>query len=435
MSECPKCNKKYNIGDAMCRYCGFAFPFTTDILPEGKILQDKYEIKKLIHSGGMGYVYLAFDKKLQCQRVVKQIKESIKSPEHRKLLEEEALHMAQLNNPNIATIFDHFVTDSYYYLVAEFVSGKTLSQIYDESKNHLEESKVVGWASTICDAVSYMHEKGFVYRDISPDNVMINEEGLIKLVDFGSLLDLNGHGEQSDREGKFGYTPPEQWEGNPVPQSDVFAIGAMVFYLLTGYTPISEQYQNGGKPLPSDYKPGYVPIRQKNPTSSENLEAILIKALDLDINHRFASARKLKEALESYKRTLLIHRDSKSKPLKSNLNFKISEMSIDFGVIVPGIEFIKSIKVIQMGKGALEVAFYSKENWLKASPRSFKNILGVERYEKNVTISLDVAKLPHDFQGSGYFDIKTNAGGSSLEVKVDTTWFDAEDNFKPVKLN
>jgi signal peptidase I len=298
INECPNCQAEIKAGSQVCPQCGYAFPFATDMLDVGRVLQNRYELVKLIHSGGMGYIYLAQDKRLDRAVVVKQVRQPVKSDAHRKKLEEEALRMAQLSHPAVAMVFNHFVEDDFYFLVEEYIKGQTLSEIFEKSGRKLEESQVINWMVQVCEVIGYLHNKGMVHRDISPDNIMLTDEGHIKLIDFGTLHDLSMiAGKKAGKEGKFGFTPKEQWDGNPVPQSDVFAIGATTYYLLTGFLPVSEECRSGGKPQPSDYSPEFPPIRTKNEQVSLHLQETLRRALQIESSGRYASIGELKLVL------------------------------------------------------------------------------------------------------------------------------------------
>lgn len=299
--SCPNCGKGYQVGDEVCRYCGFVFPFSTAILAPGALLHGHYEIQEIIHTGGMGYVYLAKDKNLFDRLcIVKQVKEKIRSEDHLKKLEEEAEKMARLSHPNVATIFDHFVESGFYFLVVERIKGKTLSEIYKDRHGQLKEAEVVKWAIAICEVIIYIHNQGIIHRDITPDNIMLTEEGLIKFIDFGSLREFRyivSGGTAGI--GKYGYAPPEQWQGKPGQRSDIFSLGATIYNLLTGFLPLSRTYQTSGTPQREDLYPQYPPIRTKNIDISIQLEAVLQKALQLDINSRFTSALEMQQALKS----------------------------------------------------------------------------------------------------------------------------------------
>ena len=299
---CPNCSSPYQEGEEVCGNCRYVFP-SSAILPEGVVLRGRYEIQKLLHSGGMGYIYLAKDKNLFDRLcVLKQVRERIQSEEHRKKLEEEALRMSRLNHPNIAMIFDHFIESGFYFLVEERISGKTLSEVFRERQCHLNEDEVVSWAISICDVIAYIHHEGIIHRDISPDNIMLTDDGNIRFIDFGTLRELRyidaGH---TAGMGKYGYTPPEQWQGKSEPGSDIFALGATIYYLLTGFLPLSTSYRTGQSPQREDFYPQFPPIRTHNSQVSPNLEAVLERALQLDIHRRFASAIEMQRMLSSLK--------------------------------------------------------------------------------------------------------------------------------------
>ncbi len=306
---CPTCGKYCQAGDGVCVNCGFVFS-TSAVLSPGTILRRRYEIQQLIHTGGMGFVYLAKDKNLfdrSC--VVKQVRELIQSEEHRKKLEEEALRMAKLSHPSIAMIFDHFVERGYYFLVVERIYGKTLSEVFKDHQSQLGESDVVNWAASICDAITFIHKLGVIHRDISPDNIMLTEDGSIKFIDFGTLRELRYFASgQTAGMGKYGYTPPEQWQGKPEPRSDIFALGATLYYLMTGFLPLSRSYITSQTPQREDFYPQFPPIRDRNPDISSQFEGILEKALQLDINERYSSALEMRQALVSL-RDNLVKRD------------------------------------------------------------------------------------------------------------------------------
>ncbi len=288
---CPQCGGTYPEGKELCDNCRYIFS-SAPILPQGAIIRNKYEIQNLLHSGGMGYIYLVKDKNLFDRLcVLKQVRERVQSEDHLKKLEEEALRMSRLNHPGVTMIFDHFKESGFYFLVEEYISGKTLSEVFRERKGYLNEDEVVGWAISICDIISYIHREGIIHRDISPDNIMLNDDGNIRFIDFGTLRELRyinaGH---TAGMGKYGYTPPEQWQGKPEERSDIFALGATIYYLLTGFLPLSNSYISGQLPQKEDFYPRFPPIRTHNPRITTDLESVLEKALQLDVHSRFTTA-------------------------------------------------------------------------------------------------------------------------------------------------
>ena len=161
----------------------------------------------------------------------------------------------------------------------------------NQRQGQIKEEEVVVWAVSMCEVLVYLHNKGIIHRDISPDNVMLTDDGMIKFIDFGTLRELRqvAAGGTAGM-GKYGYAPPEQWHGKPLPQSDIFALGATVYNVLTGFLPLSQSLVSGQAPQQQDYAPEYPPIRQKSPNISLRLETVLQKALQIDLQRRYASA-------------------------------------------------------------------------------------------------------------------------------------------------
>jgi serine/threonine protein kinase len=406
MNNCPNCNNPYEIGDEVCRTCGFILPMTTAIIPTGKILQTRYEIQELVHSGGMGYVYLATDKRLYDRIcIVKQIKEPIKSEAHRKKLEEEALRMSKLNHPNVAMILDHFIDGGYYFLVVERIYGKTMSEVFKEHHSRLTENEVVGWAISICDVVSYLHKEGIVHRDISPDNIMLTNEGSIKFIDFGTLRELRYivPGGTAGM-GKYGYTPPEQWQGKPEFRSDIFALGATIYYLLTGFLPLSREYSTRQAPQKADFNPSFPPIRTKNPNVSPQLEFALQKALRLDVNERYSSVTEFGETLKNLRRM-----EVKNMPVLS-----LETRHFDFTNIKSGAVITKPIILENTGAGKLTGELTTTQPWLKISPSK----IAIEHGDWKGKLTVDTRRLQPGFYRRGEINIATNAGFAQVTIDL-----------------
>jgi hypothetical protein len=308
MSEqtCPNCGRIITDGESTCQYCGTSL--TTGIsnsgqlaLTPGTLLHSRYEIQELIHAGSVYFVYLSHDKNLFDRRcIIKQVRERLSSDVKRLKLDAEVQRMTQFNHPGITAVIDHFVDNGYYFLVEEFVSGKTLRAVYDERQGQFSESEVVIWAMSICDILSYIHQEGINHRYINPDNIMLTDNGAIKFKSFNPLYDIENYTPgKMEGSGKFGFTPPEQWQGKPEPRSDIFALGATIFYLLTGFLPLSKEYLNGQGPQTVDYYPQFPPVRSLNSSITTRLEEVLRKALQISVDNRFSSAAEFQQALLS----------------------------------------------------------------------------------------------------------------------------------------
>ena len=406
MSTCPNCGQSYTAGDEICKYCGYVFPFSTDVLEPGTILQARYKIEELTHSGGMGYVYPAKDIKLHDRLcIVKQVKEPVKSDDDLRKLEEEAIEMAKLNHPNVAMIFDHFVEGQFYFLVVEHISGQTLGEVFQQRNGQLKEDDVLDWAISMCDVVSYLHKEGIVHRDISPQNIMLTDDGIIKFIDFGTLRELRhiATGGTAGM-GKYGYTPPEQWLGKPEPRSDIFALGATIYYLLTGFLPLSKEYLAGQEPQKSEFNPDFPPIREKNHRVSPELETILREALQLDVNRRHSSAIELGQAFRSLKE------------VKARI-LSIDCEQLDFTKIAVGKQSAKKFTIMNVGTDKLIGKLTTTKPWLAVSPA----VLDLKPGEQEVSVTVNATSLAAGFSDTGNVNIVTNGGEASIDVIMSTT--------------
>ncbi len=265
-------------------------------LPQGTVLQNRYEIIRIIGVGGMGAVYLARDQRFAGATKLCAVKEMISStpdPRLRQIsitnFEREANILAGLSHPSIPKIFDYFSEGNRSYLVLEFIDGKDLEAVLQDSDDALPEERVLEWAAQICDVLSYLHSHEpdpIVFRDLKPSNVMLNKRNLIVLIDFG-IAKVFETGQKGTMIGTEGYSPPEQYRGVAGPQGDIYALGATLHHLLTNRDPRLEP------PFTFHERPP----RSVNPNVSEATEAVITKALEYDMEKRFASALEMKQAL------------------------------------------------------------------------------------------------------------------------------------------
>ncbi len=266
------------------------------LLSEGVQLQNRYKILGVIGIGGMGAVYKAQDLRFPGVLRLCAVKEMINTatdPQVRRMIvrnfEREASILATLSHPAIPQVYDYFTEGSRSYLVLEFISGKDLEARLAEVDGFFPEEQVIQWAIQICDVLSYLHNhkpRPIVFRDLKPSNIMLDDHGRIRLVDFG-IAKLFQSGEKGTMIGTEGYSPPEQYRGRAEPRGDIYALGATMHHLLSKQDPRLEP------PFSFHERP----IHQTNPTVSRQLVAIVDKALKYDVNERWGSAEELKRAL------------------------------------------------------------------------------------------------------------------------------------------
>ncbi len=267
-------------------------------LPQGFTLVNRYLVQEVIGVGGMGSVYRARD--LHFPNVVKlvAVKEMINSapdPAVRQTIiqnfEREANILVTLNHPSIPKIFDYFTYNERSYLVEEFVHGKDLEQVLNESEGFLTEDMVILWAIELCDVLQFLHThrpEPIIFRDMKPSNVMVNQQGHIILVDFG-IAKIFKTGQKGTMIGTEGYSPPEQYRGEATPMADIYALGATLHHLITRKDPRLEP----------PFSFGERSIRQINPSVSAEFDAIVQTALKYSPQERFTTALAMKEALLS----------------------------------------------------------------------------------------------------------------------------------------
>ena len=265
-------------------------------LQSGLILVNRYAIQEVIGVGGMGSVYRARD--LHFPNVVKlvAVKEMInqaRDPLVRQTIvqnfEREANILVTLNHPSIPRIYDYFTYEERSYLVEEFINGKDLEEVLNDSQGFFPEEQVVSWAVELCDVLQYLHDhkpEPIIFRDMKPSNVMANQNNHIILVDFG-IAKIFRAGQKGTMIGTEGYSPPEQYRGEASPQADIYALGATIHHLLTKVDPRLEP--------PFTFADR--PIRKINPSVSAELEAVVNTAVQYNPSDRFPNTIAMKEAL------------------------------------------------------------------------------------------------------------------------------------------
>jgi serine/threonine-protein kinase len=274
-------------------------------LTAGTLVGSRYEVVRKVGGGGMGAVYLAKDKNLGgVERALKEmIQTSLDEEQQAKAIDDfkrESTLLSTLEHPAIPTIYDFFFDDELkrFYLVMKYISGGDLaSRLNATREGRLDERTVTDWAIQICDVLSYLHRhpEAIIYRDIKPSNIMIDgRTGRVVLVDFGIARSVSGGYEKGvTAVGTMGYAPPELFSGKAEPRSDIYSLGSTMFHLLTGADPQSNPL------LIFDFEKNPRP-RQINPQISDQMERIIMRAVEYSVENRFASAEEMKDHLISH---------------------------------------------------------------------------------------------------------------------------------------
>jgi serine/threonine protein kinase len=272
----------------------------TGIVMVGKLLGGRYRIVKLIGEGGFGAVYKANDERFQATRVVaikEMSDEKLSASERESALTDfrrEANLLVQLSHPNLPQVSDFFEEGMKAYLVMEFIEGKTLEQVLDDAHDPLDEALVMGWALQLCSVLQYLHRRQppIIFRDMKPSNVMVTGDNQLKLIDFGiARIFKTSATKDTTLLGSQGYAPLEQYgRGQSDPRSDIYALGATLYHLLTGSVPADAPSRRVNPQI-------FLTPRQLNQRISQATEDIVLMAMEQDPDERFQSAEAIRKAI------------------------------------------------------------------------------------------------------------------------------------------
>lgn len=303
LAQCSRCGRDLPSDARFCPACGAEARegrqrLATGLLPTQQKLQNRYAIVHRLAQGGQSAVYLVTDTyDGGKQRAVKEMSESNLNADEREHavndFMREANMLRALNHPALAKVYDTFVEGQKHFLVMEYVQGHNLEDELIQAGRPLEWNRVVGWGIALCDVLHYLHNlnPAIIYRDLKPANVMLTPEGSIKLIDFGIARWLHPmRARDTSQLGTDGYAPLEQYSARSETRSDLYALGASLYHLLTGRVPEAAPTRIAGQSL--------TPIRTINPSVPEPVEQVIHRALNLQARDRFPTAPLMREALE-----------------------------------------------------------------------------------------------------------------------------------------
>ncbi len=270
------------------------------MITRGQLINDRYEIIRSIGEGGMANVYLAQDTILDRKVAVKILRGDLAEDEKFvRRFQREAISASSLNDPNIVEVYDVGEDNGKYFIVMEYVQGLTLKQLI-KKRGSLTLPEVQDIMLQLTSAVAHAHESYIIHRDIKPQNVIILEDGRVKIMDFGIAVALNA-GEFTQTNSVMGtvyYIPPEQANGGAATvKSDIYSLGILMYELVTGHVPfkgdnpVEVAIKHMNEPIPS--------ICEYDPEMPQSIENIILRASAKNPKNRYDSAWEMHEDLQT----------------------------------------------------------------------------------------------------------------------------------------
>ena len=298
---------------------------------KGDKINDRYEIIKTIGEGGMANVYLAYDTILERNVAVKVLRGDLASDDKFvRRFQREALSASSLNHPNIVEMYDVGEDKGNFYIVMEYIDGKTLKQLI-KKRGHLTVPEAIDIMIQLTSGLTVAHESYIIHRDIKPQNIMILEDGMVKITDFGIAMAINAADltQTNSVMGSVHYLPPEQAAGKgSTIKSDIYSLGILFYEMLSGTMPFRGEtaveiaLKHIKEPMPS--------IRKVNPKVPQSIENIIYKCTAKNPKNRYNNVKELEDDLKS---ALSIDREKEEK-----IVFKYPEEDLDETKVIDNLQ-------------------------------------------------------------------------------------------------
>src|SRR6266849_158804 len=302
---CTTCGAANDVGQTVCFSCHQARTEHPHTQPadSSALLHGRYRLIAQVGVGGFGEVYKAVDTRRADRAVaIKQI--NLRGLTPQKMIEatdtfnREVRILPQLQHPNLPCVYDHFTDPDHWYLVMEYLEGETLERYletrlrqrsYAGTTGLLPLEDIFALAFQLCDVLDYLHTRQppVIFRDLKPANIMRSSLSHFSLIDFGiARLFTPGQTRDTTPLGSPGYAAPEQYgRAQTTPRSDLYSLGALLHYLLTGDDPSESPFQ-------------FAPLPESILAGTQELDALIQRMVDVDSSQRPASAREVKEELQ-----------------------------------------------------------------------------------------------------------------------------------------
>lgn len=388
MKRCFSCFKEYYDSFEVCPHCGSVFmkaPKEPVHLYPGTVLAGRYIIGETVGSGGFGIIYKAWDVKLEIIVAVKEFfparlvtrAEGLKNLIVSKKAQDEfnyrktrflaeARDMAKFGaHRNIPNVYEFFEENNTAYIVMELLKGISLSEYMAQQGGMVDKEFAIMVANEICNALGSLHEKGIIHRDVAPDNIFIcmDKEIKVKLLDLGGAKLADSTDKIIDVILKPGYSPAEQYDSSQSvgPETDIYALGATMYVMLTGQKPDESTNRKLNDTLPAP--------RQINASIPENLSNTIMKAMAIDRHMRFKNTAEFSKAVNGKKKVVSLNKEKHIRAMK-----RIAGIAAAFMLVVATIGFVIGVYSDKKEDAYLEPAtitiWYCYENGGENNPEN-----------------------------------------------------------------
>ncbi len=372
-----------------------------------KLLKNRYEIIGLLGKGGMGSVYKVVDRSRHGKvMAAKELRTANQAPdkvaESLTLFQTEALILSRLTHPNLPKVTDYFSIGGSYYIVMEYVHGRTLEQMLEARRGKpVDEGLALSWALQICRAMHFLSvqkPRPVVFRDLKPSNIMIDKTGRVKLIDFGiARFFKEEKTEDTYIYGTPGYAAPEQYgTGQTDIRSDVFSLGATLHHCLTGRDPSAH---------PLDFPDPLL----LNPGLNKGTVKIIKKALDQNAQRRYQSALAMKQAIQS----VLLNIETLPRGVNSVIHAELGKP-----ITLPWWKKTSwvSVPVIALGCNGTTGTLSSDDRWLHPKPMAFNH------GSSQLLFRIDGSKLRMGREYRSRITVHTDAGILRPQLSFKRPW-------------
>ncbi len=391
----------------------------------GKIIEN-YRIVSVLGRGGMGIVYKAYDTKLDRYVAIKMLNsQSLSKERFIERFKREAKNQAKLSHPNIVTVYGFIEYSNLLGIVMEYVEGESLEKVI-ERQGRFNLYDVIYILKQLLLGMGYAHNKGFVHRDIKPSNIILNKEGITKIMDFGiskSMVD-DSMTKTGSKVGTVYYMSPEQVKGQEVTnRSDIYSIGCTAFEMIVGHPPFDSQSEYDV--MDSHIKKNAPRISDQMAGVSTQIDAVILKALEKNPLNRYSSCEEMLQAvqdLDQFVAKLYTGYFRRPEPRSKKYKFWAASAFVGFTLILIGLSYFvyKQVNTLITSNQLDKFKKYSIQQLFASSEPKFK-FTQITKVETGVLQNLNaVYTLNQHFEaavGDSGTIIVSNDDGKSWQTK------------------